>query len=536
MRGKWVLFCWIGFLHAYPELILRIVDQQGATIDKVFQGEPFVVCVTVVGDNNANEPRIEHREKCAIFERRPVMTTISIVNGKQSSFKKYTYTARIDALGAYALGPAVLEIGNQRIQSNAITFQVAKREGEKPVVGDTNKPLLLASVNKRELYVGEQIILTVRLCYGPSVKQVSLEPFTLSELCVQPLDGPRQEPYTYAGKQWQSVVYRFAIMARTAGQRLIARIVAHCAVEQEDASFFSHFFGGALQTVSVYTTPIELLVKSLPTAQPVDGVGQFSHFQLTADHAQLSATKGATVALRVTGDGCMPTMLTKPLQGVPSELLCYDSTTALSPAGRDGFFTKKREWVIQGIQPGVYTIPAQTITVFDPVRVRYGTLHTQPLVLTVAAEMNKNKPFVEEIDGFVMKPLVWWLFVLLAVIPVAGTLGAYGWYWYMRAPAHITYAYIKRGVLQASKKNDAMMLYHVLRCMSAEKLAVPVSAITTQNVIDFAQKMFNNEQLTDQWRTFVRAVEQAAFSSDDVRETAVFAEAKLWLEHIKEWW
>ncbi len=533
--GKYVFLCCSIFLNMCGnDLSLRLVDTDGNTINHVTQGVPFVLSVVARGQaGTLGEPVIDHVDQLSIFQRRPVVASMSFVNGVQSVSKKYSFVARIDHCGSYALGPARIVEGNRLIRSNALAFDVVKDSLEQK----ESTLLLLVQPNKKIIYVGEQLLLDVRICWSDRVRQAALEQCVLPQAAVYVLGQPEQERYEYQKKIWQCLHYVLVIYPKKSGELLIPRLTAQCQVEREEQSFLAHFFGPSLERTFVHSVPIAINVRSLPGPTiTVDGVGSFQNFLMMADHAVIGQSEAVTVTLGITGDGDTGNLLTG-LRGIGDDVRLYESATQVQcDPGRRGFFTKKREWVVQALRAGIITIPAQTFTYFDPQCVRYNILRTAPITVAVRADvalvkreirLGKSWPLPQEI------PMNW--FMLMLLLGVAGLFVGYVWQLWRLMPAHFGYRALKRMVEHGVKKHDYITVYDAWLLFFADHDHITIEQMSLKKMVDFGEKMFNNKQLIDQWKRYAMRLESAAFDREHATMYEVLGdESMLWLRKVKK--
>lgn len=533
--GKYVFLCCSVFLSVCGnDLSLRLLDTQGKTITQVAQGVPFVLSVIARGHAGMlGEPAIDHADQLSVFQRQPVVASMSFVNGVQSVSKKYSFMARIDHCGSYALGPARIVDGNRLIRSNALVFDVVKASSEQ----EKSALLLLVQPNKTTVYVGEQLLLDVRICWQDRVKQAALEQCVLPRAAVYVLGQPEQERYEYQKKIWQCVHYVLVVYPKKSGELLIPRLTAQCQVEREEQSFFAHFFGPSLERTFVHSQPIAVNVRALPEPKvTIDGVGSFQNFQMTVDHADTRQSEAVTVTLSITSDGDAANLLTG-LRGIGDAVRLYESATHVQfDHGKRGFFTKKREWVVQALCSGIITIPAQTFAYFDPQRARYETLRTEPIVVTVRADkmpVSGASTVAKRLLRVPAIPLEW--FFVLLFLGIAGLLVGYVWQSWKLMPAHFGYRALKRMVERGVKKHDYITVYDAWLLFFADYEHTTIEQMSLKKMVDFGEKMFNNKQLIDQWKRYAMRLESAAFDREHATtHEALGDESVLWLRKVKK--
>ena len=108
-----------------------------------------------------------------------------IINGQRTSSISYTYVLLTEKPGKYTIGPATINVNGKKLQTNSVTLTVQKESSsgnqQKTITQQANSALkdkifIRASVNKRNVYQGEQLIATYKLYYSPQVQISGVNP------------------------------------------------------------------------------------------------------------------------------------------------------------------------------------------------------------------------------------------------------------------------------------------------------------------------------------------------------------------------
>ncbi|HBR70115.1 TPA: hypothetical protein DIC20_03000 [Candidatus Dependentiae bacterium] len=542
MRGNWFLIFIISFsLHAI-DLSLKITDIEGVALKKVKQGVPFLITVTIFDtDQDIGEPRIEHLDKLATCERYPVTTNISIINGKQTVQKKYIYRGRVDQLGTYAIGPAYYEKSNQLIQSNALSFKVVKgdKTEKEEIIED---PFVHASLNKTDVYQGEQIILTIRLCFRRSVLRFTLEPFVMPLFTLRELQQPEQDEFEYDGHVWHSIVYRYALYPQQSGDLLVPSISALAEREKEDegSSFFGRFrsfFGSEIEKFHIRSKPVSLHILPLPkTDKRVDTVGVVKEFSVTLDKEKIEQGKGVVLTMDLIGNGDFYQVFYDHLR-LPEGIRSYDSKKTIVPhAQQVGFWHVKKEWVLQVLNPGKMRIPEQVISFFDTEQKIYRTLKAKPLTLSVIKSSYKPSEFkpVVENKPVQKEPFIWpvisfgWL-VILSLLPLLMMIFSYIIFLYRPFIEKVNvYRNFNRAIFLAYKNKNAQLIYDAWTELFVERLNIP----QREKALGIVVAPFIGNDLL-RWQDYIKFLEQMAFEKKDDAFDKLFQDTKRWIETLK---
>jgi hypothetical protein len=260
----------------------------------------------------------------------------------------------------------------------------ALREREREAAGPhgENDLFLRSEVDKKEVYVGEQVTLSVWIYSRVDLSQVSNEKFpNLDGFWTEDIESPTSivnEPRTVNGVPYRAALLkRKALFPMRAGTRELEPA-------EMDATTGFLFAGRREHRVG---NPLTLKVKPLPPGAPAGFVpANVGSFQLTAELSSSTAELGSPVTLRVAlqGQGNMKEVVL-PRATAPAALKLYEPTSQERiSAVRDRIEGKRsQEYLVMAQQTGTFEIPPLSFSYFDPESHRYETVRTQPLSLTV---------------------------------------------------------------------------------------------------------------------------------------------------------
>ncbi len=241
---------------------------------------------------------------------------------------------------------------------------------------------LRSEVDRKEVYVGEQLTLSYWIYSRVDLSQVSNEKFPkLDGFWSEDIESPTSivnEPRTVNG-----VPYRAALLRR---QALFPMRPGTRELEpaEMDATTGFLFAGRREHRVG---NPLTIKVKPLPPGAPPGFVpANVGNFQLSAELSSLTAELGSPVTLRVKleGQGNMKEVVL-PRATAPSALKLYEPTSQERISAVHDRIQGKRsqEYLVMAQQTGTFEIPSLAFSYFDPESHRYETVRTQPLSLTV---------------------------------------------------------------------------------------------------------------------------------------------------------
>jgi BatD DUF11 like domain len=260
----------------------------------------------------------------------------------------------------------------------------ALREREREAAGPhgENDLFLRSEVDKKEVYVGEQVTLSVWIYSRVDLSQVSNEKFPkLDGFWTEDIESPTSivnEPRTVNGVPYRAALLkRKALFPMRAGTRELEPA-------EMDATTGFLFAGRREHRVG---NPLTLKVKPLPQGAPPGFVpANVGSFQLSAELSAASAELGSPVTLRVVlqGQGNMKEVVL-PRAVAPAALKLYEPTSQerISAVHERIEGKRSQEYLVMAQQTGTFEIPPLSFSYFDPESHRYETVRTQPLSLTV---------------------------------------------------------------------------------------------------------------------------------------------------------
>jgi len=260
-------------------------------------------------------------------------SSTQIINGKVTHNTSYTYTYYLQAVeeGKFTIPPAQFTVRNKTYYSDTIRIEVLSDgaaqggntapgvPGQQPPqsgTADTGGEEISISLilNKREPYIGEGILATVKLytrtdLSGISeIKYPSFNGFIKTDIETPPLTSLTRENIngtTYG----TGVIQQFILYPQIAGEITIDPVQITVLVRQRSGMsdpFFGDFFS-TFQTVQkpVASRSARINVKPLPGNKPVDFSGVVGKMSLTAslDHDSVNVNDAVSLKLIMSGTG-----------------------------------------------------------------------------------------------------------------------------------------------------------------------------------------------------------------------------------------
>lgn len=315
-------------------------------------------------------------------------TQMSLVNGQMSSRRVFEFTYLPSALGEGEVPSFSVIVDGQRRRTDPVKVKIVEqaqsRRGGNAQTQDALPIEVLAKISRRELYVGESLMLEYVLRSRVSVQSIepdtspSFTGFVAEELKVEP--GATQRDVRDAqGAVWREwTVMRRRLTAAKEGTLEIGALPFQVTVERRSRDFFGMAFPGQMQRASAIAEALTVKVNPLPTeGRPPDFSGAVGRFKLTTSLApdRVEAGEAANLEITVSGEGALAGA-TQPEVPVPPDVDAFDVTER---AGG----TSKRTWVMPLVprREGRIEFAGIGFAYFDPAAGKYVRAEAPPLVL-----------------------------------------------------------------------------------------------------------------------------------------------------------
>jgi hypothetical protein len=568
--GK-IFICAISFFSIILDArVLMEIRPENGVRDQVVVGQPFVIDVTIDDVyGSVQPPVIKGLER---FNAQRTGVAMTSINGKSNT--RYSYNVRIDTLGSYTIGPAIVHHQQQEFVSNTVNIAVVKDIVASPQ-GKNNaqqepKVFLRLMVDAETVVVGQKIECVLRFYYQD--RSLSLNKVGIPELFgfdVKNLSNLESGVADSNGSQYYYAQWHWDMYPTKPGEFIIPAYNIDYEYPIQDNRLLGGLFmfmNSRVDRKRVYSNAITIKVLPLPHYDGrVDGIGMFERITAEIKPGMAKEGEGMVLALEIEGVGNLDAIAV-PRLIMPEALKYYDSNNAvIAPKNSDELPKKRFEFIVQGMQSGDWEIPEQLFTYFDIEKNAYATLRTSPLMVSImpgvmrsqknsinSAEDAAEAPIVEQEIQYSIgdinsvgqwypveerRPLQWWLFFCLLLLP---------WLYVSRQTIKEKFGLLsdkflwvrrRRAFKEARKKVDqsfvcaddsnlyAIFVELFLACGELCSLKDAESIVRTRGL---------SVQLGVEWNNFVDSITHAAYAKTSNKSDELCRMAKQWIDRLEK--
>lgn len=434
----------------------------------------------------------------------------------------------------------------------------------------TGKDIFIAvTASKKRVYEQEAVLLTYKLYTLVNITSLEGKMPELDGFHVQEIGRQRQPELKmehYNGKNYGTVVWsQYVVFPQQTGTMTIPEIKYEATIVQQNRSAdpFDIFFGGGSMVQEVRKTvmapAVTLQVDALPTPKPANFSGAVGKFNITSSLTpqQLKSNDATTLRLTVSGTGNMK-LMKAPTVAWPKDFESYDpkteDKTRIGASGSSGSVIY--DYISVPRHQGKYELAPVEFCYFDPDAREYKTVTTEGYTIDVekgkggstSASSGLTKEEVELLnsdiryiktgepsylnaDSALFGSTRYWLIYAVAFL----VFGVLVYAFRRQAVANADLArrrgrgaskVASRRLKQARKllnQNDANAFYEetmkALWGYVGDKLNIPVSELTKDNVRERLAARNLSQELIDQFLAALDECEFARFAPGDPAQT-----------------
>ena len=405
MRLSYILFISIF----YSQEVQISVDR-----NKINEGDMFTLSIEVNNSENfANVDIMPLKKDFEIVSGPGQQTNIQWINGKMTSTKTLTWTLLPKRVGRLTIPTLSILVDGKSYSNKSINIDVSKNNNN-----DNNSVFLLADIDRKSAYLGQQITVTYKL-YKKSNVNLSIEPFQLPEFSgfwVNQLYSPQRVQYqdvTVKGVKYQMAnLGQIALFPISSDKHIIPELKIKAQIEKKNKKrrndpFFDPFFGSLFnerETKFIKSKKKTINILPFPDPKPFDFSGAVGSFKISSSCDVDSATvnDGFTFKILLEGTGNLG-LFSIPSIEFPEQLEAFPPTDNFE---KDVFRDKitgiqSWEYILIPRKEGNVSIPRIQISYFDPEIGTWVRTQTDPIILNV----KHNDVYFTENSGLTKKEI-----------------------------------------------------------------------------------------------------------------------------------
>ncbi len=365
-------------------------------------GEQFRLSYTVnKSASNLKVPTFEEFE-LLMGPNTSQSSSFSMINGKTTQSVSFIYTYLMLGMkeGTYKIPPATIIVDGKQYKSNELTIQVIKDneniDSSNDQVGQQNGSAAITEnnlfvkvdVSKRNLYVGESMVATIKVYSRVGLSNFGRTKFpTFTGFLSEDIPTPQRIELvreTYNGQIYDvGVIRKVLLFPQQTGEIIIEPFELECIVRQRLAGggngFFDDFFGNYRDVRAMRRSkPVTIIVKSLPqNNKPVGFSGTVGNITMSTSLSVDTVNANDAITYKVTFQGTGNLKLMQaPSVNFPLDFETYTPKESrnmdITEAGLSG--SVSFEYIVIPRYSGDYNIPAIRYSYFDPKTDSYKTI------------------------------------------------------------------------------------------------------------------------------------------------------------------
>ena len=334
--------------------------------------------------------------------------SVSIVNGSMTVKYSVYYTVSAPKAGTYKIPPVTAEYNGKTYKSRELVIEAqdnpqqnqAQNQGgnqnqqqpqqraDEQVSGSGNL-FIDVNVNKKEVYVGQHIVLSAGFYSRYSIQELADTKLpSYNGFWVKDIATPSR--ITLQQKLINGVPYSYGLLHKKV---LIPQRAGELVIEPYSIDFITRegFWDSYKRTGK--STAKTIKVKQLPSPKPDNfggAVGSFN-ISMTADKEEVKLDDPLTIKVTLTGNGNIQ-LCEAPKVDIPSAFEAFPpkSTENIKTDDNGMSGTRTFNYVAIARQPGQITIPAVKFSYFDLATKSYKTVSTNELTINITGERDST--------------------------------------------------------------------------------------------------------------------------------------------------
>ena len=329
-------------------------------------------------------------------------SSYSFANGKSESkiITKISFILQTIKEGNFIIPTASVEINGKKINSKPSTIKVVKGNSKKVNKSIENNLFINVEINKKNPFVGEQIIVVYKLHTRLDLENTEISTIpNLNGFWKKDLEtSSRFKREVLNGVAYNTAIIKKAVLTpQKSGELIIDPMEVKCSIrtqnQQNRRDPFANFFNSYnVKEEFISSKEIKINVKALPNNEPKNFNGTVGNYTISSsvDKFSLKTNEAVTYKIKLTGTGNID--LIEPFKiNFPSDFEVYD------PKIQDRVFqggnkrsTKTFEYLLIPRVVGNYKIPKYSFSFFNPKSKKFENKATEAYSIQVLKGNNEE--------------------------------------------------------------------------------------------------------------------------------------------------
>jgi len=328
-------------------------------------------------------------------------------NGRSTSSVTYNYGVKAIEVGEFTIPSFNIKLGGEVLSSQPVKFKVVRPSAPAPGSAAEQQALALLryTVPKKEVYVGETVVLEQQLLLRSGVQSVQgldIPPLEVAGCAAGKAVQGQQRGTVIGSTSFTLVPFYIPLTVMRAGKITLGPVDGAVVVElpaqrgnRDPFDPFGMFNRGVQQRVSVSSPELTLNAQPLPEqGKPASfsgAVGQFA-MDYSIGPSNVAVGDPVTIRIQISGRGALDSF-TLPEQSAWKEFKVYPPTVKVETIGDLGLEgTKSFEQVVVPQNTEIKKLPAFEFSYFDPAKGSYETLREDAYPLLVRPSGSTPSP------------------------------------------------------------------------------------------------------------------------------------------------
>jgi len=479
----------------------------------------------------------------------------TIINGNASQKVAYSYSLQPKKVGKFTIAPASIVANGKTMKSNAVKMDVVKASAASKAAAEEQQIFVKAEIDTNLVYVGQQLVVNYKLYTTVNIENydITFEPeyqgFFAQD--IRRFDSRVVREVVDGVQYTTKILKRIALFPQQTGLQTIEPMTVRLGVIIGNKRPNSFFFNNQIKPVAVQTNPIDINVKSLPSPIPPNFTGAVGKYAMNTfiDKTNLTTDDAIGVKLTIQGNGDIK-RLQPPNLDFSSVFEVYEPKVLDEISQESGGILKGQktmEYLAIPKQKGRFQL-SPSFTYFDTdsakfitlvpnvfnLNIRQGKGTTSNQAVPQTALVDKDIRYIKTATSFSSKGNPFpktSLFYGLLILPFLVLGGAFAYKKILAKNSNIDLTLLKSKRAQKVaikrlataegffKANKSRAFYdeisRALLGYVCDKLSIPLSELTKDNVRQKLQTLKVQEQHIAAFMEIIKTTEMALFAGMD---------------------